>query len=398
MQKIKILYDAHILRDGLVHHNERRGIYWVAYNLLKYFAKDDNYEITLFLNSNIRNDALKKDEFLNGFNLIFRNFQLGAAGNKRSFPNPKFHLSQYDCYFNVDYRTGLEDYSHLPKFYILHDAIPVLLDVYNQECKNNFLKFYSALPEDVNYFCVSENTKKDFIVSFKNMNPENMDVTYISTAQTFYPACNFDNLSKVLNKFNIKADRNRKYLFNFCGLSDKRKNLVHTVKGFLNFIEKNNINDLYFYLGGCGQEILKARLKNELGNVYEKNKDKIVTLGYIEDSDINTLLSNSLFFVCLSLYEGFGMPNLEAMQAGVPIISSNTSSIPEVLGDCGILINPESDEEYINALYKMYYDEDFRNLCCQKGLERAKIFNWENTYNMISKKIISVLIGEGHNV
>lgn len=397
MKKIKILYDAHILRDGLLHQNERRGIYWVAYNLLKYFTSNPSYDVTLYLNTCIRSDVLKNDDFFKTCKIIFRNYQLGKAGGKKSFLNKNFNLYNYDCYFNVDHRTGLEDYSSFPKFYILHDTIPLLYDIYGKGFRDAFFKFYSTLPDSIKYFCVSYNTKNDFIKHFKNMKPENMKVTYISTAQDFHPDYNCKNLSKVLNKFNIKDKIEKKYIFYLCGLGDKRKNLVHTIKGFIKFIEKYNIKDLYFFLGGSGQETLKERLKNELGYLYERNKDKIITLGYIEDEDVNILLSNSLFFVCLSLYEGFGMPNLEAMQAGVPIISSNTSSIPEVVGDCGILINPKSEDEYIKALYKMYYDENFRQTCRQRGLGRAKLFTWDNTYKIIDQTILDTLTGENCN-
>ena len=82
-------------------------------------------------------------------------------------------------------------------------------------------------------------------------------------------------------------------------------------------------------------------------------------------------------FVYPSLYEGFGLPVLEAMQCGCPVITSNVSSLPEVVGDASIQINPISDAEMIFAYEKMYFDADFREECKLKGLERAKLFSWE---------------------
>lgn len=387
MKKIKILYDAHILRDGTLNNKERRGIYWVAYNLLEKFINDEKFEVTLYLNTNINSNILREIPMLKNSNIIFKNFLLGKVAGNKEIPNPKFRIEDYDCYFNVDYRTGLEDYSPIPKFYVIHDTIPMMPNIYDPEFKKCFENFYSKLPKDVNYFCVSNSARNDFIKYFKNMNPEKMEVAYISTAQKFYPDKDKEKLNKILDKFGVEKEERKKYLFNFCGLDDRRKNLLFTVKGFLKFIEKNQIDDLYFYLGGCGQDVLKERLSNQLGETFEKHKDKILTFGYIEDDDINSLLSNSLFFVCLSLYEGFGMPNLEAMEAGVPVISSNVSSIPEVVGDCGILINPLDEEEYFNALEKMYFDENFRNDCSKKGVEKAKTFDWERMYSQITKRI-----------
>ena len=82
-------------------------------------------------------------------------------------------------------------------------------------------------------------------------------------------------------------------------------------------------------------------------------------------------------FIYPSLYEGFGLPVLEAMKCGCPVITSNVSSLPEVIGQAGIQIDPKNDEELIKAYEKMYYDSFFRELCIERGLIRAKNFSWE---------------------
>ena len=99
--------------------------------------------------------------------------------------------------------------------------------------------------------------------------------------------------------------------------------------------------------------------------------------GYIQENELRNYFSNALCFIYPSLYEGFGLPVLEAMQCGCPVITSNKSSLPEVIGECGIQINPLKDEEMIEALEKMYFNESFRDKCSENGLERAKTFSWE---------------------
>jgi glycosyltransferase involved in cell wall biosynthesis len=82
-------------------------------------------------------------------------------------------------------------------------------------------------------------------------------------------------------------------------------------------------------------------------------------------------------FVYPSFYEGFGLPPLEAMQCGVPVITSNTSSLPEVVGDAAIMIDPQSANELEAAMYSLYTDQNLRYNLSAKGMERAKLFSWK---------------------
>jgi glycosyltransferase involved in cell wall biosynthesis len=135
-------------------------------------------------------------------------------------------------------------------------------------------------------------------------------------------------------------------------------------------------------------------LQKRLGNLYDKYSKYIKPLGYVDENDVNILYSNSLFFTFLSLYEGFGMPPLEAMQAGTPVICANNSSLPEVVGDAAILVNAEDENEIIEAYKTLYFDEEKRNEYIKKGLERAKLFSWDKSYKVVSDKIISTLFEE----
>ena len=102
---------------------------------------------------------------------------------------------------------------------------------------------------------------------------------------------------------------------------------------------------------------------------------------------MSALYSGAEMFLFPSLYEGFGIPVLEAMKCGLPVICSNTTSLPEVIGDCGIKINPTSDQEMLSAMEKMYFDRDFREKCIEKGVERAKLFTWKKCVDVISETI-----------
>lgn len=100
------------------------------------------------------------------------------------------------------------------------------------------------------------------------------------------------------------------------------------------------------------------------------------------------LYSKSEFFVYPSLYEGFALPPLEAMQCGCPVITSNISSLPEVVGDAGILVDPQSEPELIEAMKNLYYRRDLRQDLSARRLERAKQFSWEKTVDIMVKEML----------
>jgi glycosyltransferase involved in cell wall biosynthesis len=107
------------------------------------------------------------------------------------------------------------------------------------------------------------------------------------------------------------------------------------------------------------------------------DSQSIIYCGFIADEDLPALYSGAELFVFPSLYEGFGLPPLEAMACGCPVASSNTSSMPEVLGDAALFFNPNLTEEMSMAIRQMLEDEHLRNSFCQKGLGRARLFTSE---------------------
>ena len=103
----------------------------------------------------------------------------------------------------------------------------------------------------------------------------------------------------------------------------------------------------------------------------------IRVLGYLQREDLAAVISGALCLIYPSLYEGFGLPPLEAMSSAVPVISSNVSSLPEVVGDCGVLIDPSDAAALAQAMTQMVDDLDFRNMLAEKSLERSRLFSWE---------------------
>ena len=155
------------------------------------------------------------------------------------------------------------------------------------------------------------------------------------------------------------------------------------------FVILFEIDDFILVIAGGVRESFREVMETKLASLPEEVKTKVHKIGYVDDEDVPVLLSAATMFLMPSIYEGFGMPILEAMKCGCPVICSNTSAMPEVIGDCGIQINPKSDEEMISAYSKMYFDEKFRKRCIAKGEARAKNFTWERCAGIILDKIHS---------
>ena len=117
----------------------------------------------------------------------------------------------------------------------------------------------------------------------------------------------------------------------------------------------------------------------------EQNKENIVLTGYIEEEDKISLYKMAEIFVFPSLYEGFGMPVLEAMACGVPVITSNVSSLPEVAGKAAILVNPLKVEEMTDAYSKILSNEEFREKMIEEGIEQSKKFQWKESARKLEK-------------
>jgi glycosyltransferase involved in cell wall biosynthesis len=420
MKKTTLLYEANFLTNKNKDTN-RTGIFFVAYNVLKQLSKNTNFKIILYIsNNNVQ--YIKKDAFLSQFqfiktysnphqlkkNIIIHKHSIKRTSNiiKKMVLFFKI-IKNYLCFFYVCFFVEkrnkfdvflspffkpddkIANHKDILKFSILYDIVPILYpEIYPGIEQDNhwYNEIINSFNKESYYFCISRNTKQDFLKLFPDKLDENKVITMpIATAQDFFPEHDAKKLVGVSLKYGINYDANYKYLFSFCSL-DPRKNLIFTIKCYITFIKKHNITDLYFYLGGTETVSFFDKLEKDVGE-FSGYRDKIIFLGYVDDEDVNILYSNALFFTYISQYEGFGIPPLEAMQAGVPVITSNNSSLPEVVGDAAITIDYDSEKQCVKAFEDLYFNENLRKSYVQKGLERAKLFSWEKTAKIISDTI-----------
>lgn len=214
---------------------------------------------------------------------------------------------------------------------------------------------------------VSENTKKDIQKFLKPLKCP-IDIIYEGCSPIFKKPKE-DVIKSILMKYNISNP-----YFIFVSTIEPSKNVLRLITAFKKFHEKSPNSTQLLLIGKLGWEY------EVIFKEIEKLPKKIVIkhLNYIPNNELASLYSGSISLVYPSLYEGFGIPPLEAMSCGTPVMCSNTSSIPEVTGNAAILFNPENIDEIADSFLHIYSDNQLRIELIEKGFERIKLFKWDN--------------------
>jgi glycosyltransferase involved in cell wall biosynthesis len=222
---------------------------------------------------------------------------------------------------------------------------------------------------------ISECSKID-ITKFINVPPEKIEILYCAVAEQFNENKNRTlQQTEILNKLNIQQ---QKFLLAVSSL-DPRKNFIRLVRAY------NEIKADIFPLVIVGSEG-KVFANDELKEIITNSKNIILT-GYLTDSELVALYQSANCFIYPSLYEGFGMPPLEAMACGCPTIVSNTSSLPESCGDASLFIDPNSTESIKNAIIELIGNSSLRLKLIEEGKKQVKKFSWEKS----SKKLTEII-------
>jgi glycosyltransferase involved in cell wall biosynthesis len=227
-----------------------------------------------------------------------------------------------------------------------------------------------AVKNCFSFICVSENTKKDLINLFPKIDLKKISVIY-EAAENKYDK--FLKLSKSIQnkkKENIKKQYGLDRFILVQGTREPRKNLVRLIEAFTLFKKKNPSNKIELAITGkygWGQDI--NHLKNHA----------IKILGFIPEKDMVALHASAVCLAYPSLYEGFGLPLVKSMKVGTPVITSNVSSMPEIVDKSAILIDPLNVNDIEKALEKIIKSSSLREKLSTKGIIQAKKFSWTKT-------------------
>lgn len=291
------------------------------------------------------------------------------ADVSRRFTPDKFDLL-HSTYYSL---PPFELTQGIPRLITIYDLIPLISKEYVNPSLNSYFK---SLLNSINHqkdwvVCISEYTRQEFC-EHTGFPSERTFVTQLAADQIFTPVGERAVIETARQRYRIPESD---YFLCLASHLDPRKNIFHLIKSFINLIRENPTVDANLVLIGTlrfeREDLTKA------AQAFEEFRDRVILAGYVPDEDLSALYNGSIAFVFPSLYEGFGLPILEAMQSGTPVISSNVTSLPEVAGDAAILVDPKSEDELSQAMLTLLRDKQMRDRLVEKGLARARQFSWD---------------------
>jgi len=216
---------------------------------------------------------------------------------------------------------------------------------------------------------VSHFEKRRIADFFKMKGDNRLEAVYNGVSTHFKIIENKIEQKRIKEKYNLPDN----YFF-FLGNTDPKKNTKGVLAAFSEFLKQTKSDYKLVMLDYDKIELEK--LLDEIGN--KELISKIVLTGYVINTDLPAIYSLSTIFLYPSLRESFGIPMLEAMACGVPVITSNTSSMPEIAGNAAHIIDPYKPEEITQGIIKILNEKNYTKMLRKKGIERSKIFSWNN--------------------
>lgn len=344
------------------------GIGTYCYQLIHSLNKIDNHnDYLLFVPEDCKLGIPFRDNF------IIKNIEQNNQNNFWNEVNISNTLidKSMDIYHVPQNGVGLPKDKTCPFVITLHDVIPCRMP---ETVGEQYLKIFNEKLPDIIPLCdgiitVSEYSKEDIIKAF-NFPREKIYVTYLASEDIYKPYDKALSKSIIQKNYSITGD----YILYIGGFSP-RKNILGLLDSFSLLIPKLK-KDMKLVIAGS---------KGKSYDLYKKRAeelhidDKVIFPGFISMDHIPFMYNACEIFVYPSFYEGFGLPPIEAMACGVPVIASNVTSIPEIVKDSTLLVNPYDVNELCEKMYTALLDNTLRQSLITKGLKRASDLTWEHT-------------------
>ena len=402
----KLLYDISVLGRGFCLNRSRTGIYRVVESVAaelgkmgwlsgftagpgladylmceRYLERADSFDGVPLIRPEINGFGLQ------GYRVLERAVRgvPGKAGSllrralramERSHDRSKVldieEVESYDIYHAL-YDPVPDEVRRLrsvSRFQTVYDIIPIKFPEYcSRGSVRQLERIVSSIDEKTNVLCISQHTKDD-LCELTGMDPGRAFVTYLAASDMFRRCTDREELERVLGRYGLWGFP---YILGLSTL-EPRKNVATVIRSFAGIVRENAIPDLRLVL--VGQKGWKCE-----GIFAELEADpalrkRVILTGYLPDEDLPAIYTGATAFLYLSFYEGFGLPPLEAMQCGVPVITSNASSLPEVVGDAGILVAHEDEDAVAQAVIDIHASCRLSERLSEAGMRRTRKFSW----------------------
>lgn len=368
--------------DGQVFFEEQKtGIGWLAHNVICNLKKQkqDQIQLNCFtMGGNHKRQCLVDIYKKNGIYIKkipwFHGGIYARIWNKIQIPYWLFFGNETDItlFFNYIIPPGVKGKTVA----FVHDmAYKVFPETIRKETKVSLDAALERTCQNADRIITISQFSKSEIIKYMGVNEEKIHVISLGIDTKYYHSDHTQSeIENVKKKYGLAQD----YFF-YQGTIEPRKNLKRLIQAYGKMQGKGeNIPELVLAgkKGWLYDEIFEEVNKLHLNNV-------VKFLGYIDLEDISKLMRGAVAFVYPSLYEGFGLPPLEAMASGAPVITSNVASLPEVVGDAGILVDPMNVDQIAEAMLYLAENKKMQGVLSEKGIERAKKFRWEDSAQQV---------------
>ena len=263
----------------------------------------------------------------------------------------------------------------IPHVMVVHDIIPKIFPQYLSNFRKKLYWKFSekGISSADKIVAVSHKTEKD-LLSHYQIDPEHVAVSYVAADEVYEKDLSQQESERILRKYGLEKG----YIYSGGGV-EIRKNMEGVLRAYQTLL------NTYGHLQPVPKLVISGKLMpdnplatdvTELVNVLEL-KDHVKVLGYVLQEDLPAIYQNAVMFVYPSRYEGFGLPVLEAMHQGVPVITSKRSSLPEVGGDSVLYCEPDHIDDIVMVMKKVISSRELQMTLSMKGRDRAKKFSWQ---------------------
>lgn len=276
--------------------------------------------------------------------------------------------------FHIPYFAP-SNFSRTPTVVTIHDVIPLRLPAYRAGKKvEAYMRLVAqAAHKATLIITVSQHAKQDMIDAL-HLPAERIRVTYEAAGDEYIPITDPETLAKVRARYGI----GERYIFYLGGL-DQRKNVPQLVRAFAHLYKQLDQPDLQLFISGNPTKQKGPLFPDPRPVADELGVSDRIIYRFVEDEDKPAVYSGASLFVFPSLYEGFGLDPLEAMSCGAPVVCSNRTSLPEVVGDAAISVDPADTSSLVEAMRSVLSDSALANDLRARSLQRAAQFNWRKT-------------------